>query len=118
MSDIGRETEGDGGKQIALIVYVLYFVGFFTGLTAVAGVILAHIKSADASSIYRTHFTYQIRTFWFGLLTLAVGSILTLILVGYLILAWFVVWTLVRCIKGILRLTEGRAITDPATLLW
>ena len=108
----------DGGKQMALIVYILYFVGFATGITAAAGVILAHINASDADDTYRTHFVYQIRTFWFGLLTLIVGSILTFVLVGYLVFVWFAVWTLVRCVKGTVRLTNDQPIEDPATLLW
>ena len=108
----------DGGKQMALIVYILYFIGFATGVTAAAGVILAHINASDADETYRTHFVYQIRTFWFGLLTLVVGSILTFVLIGYLVFVWFAVWTLVRCVKGTVRLTNDQPIEDPATLLW
>ena len=30
--------------DIALIVYILYFVGYFTGITAIVGVIMAHVQ--------------------------------------------------------------------------
>lgn len=105
-------------KNTALIVYILYFCGFFLVLPALAGVIIAHIKADDASALYRSHFTYQIRTFWFGLLTLFVGVVLSLVLVGVLVLAWWFLWTLIRCIKGAIRLSEERPIENPATLLW
>lgn len=108
----------DGGKQMALIVYILYFAGFLFGLPALAGVIIAHIKVSEASPVFRTHFQYQMRTFWFGLLMLFIGGLTSLILIGYLVFLLWLVWTLVRCIKGLIRVSEGRAIEQPTTLLW
>ncbi len=34
-------------KQLALIVYILYFVAYFTGITALIGVIIAHVQVAS-----------------------------------------------------------------------
>lgn len=109
---------GDGGRQMAVIVYILYFVGFFVGLTALAGVIVAHIKVSEASETFRSHFRYQIRTFWLGVLMILIGGALSLLFIGYLILLFWVVWTLIRCIKGVMRASDGRAIDDPGALLW
>jgi uncharacterized membrane protein len=105
-------------KNWTLIVYILYFCGFFLALPALIGVIIAHIKAKDASALWRSHFRYQIRTFWIGLLILIVGFVLCFVLVGLLVWAWFVVWTLIRCIKGTIRLSEDRPIENPAALLW
>lgn len=108
----------DGGKQIAFVVYILYFVGFFLGLTALAGVIVAHLKVKEASPVFQTHFRYQIRTFWIGVLMLLLGGALSLVLIGYLLLLFWLVWTLVRCIKGVMRVNEARPIDNPGTWLW
>ncbi len=116
--DASRVTASDGGKQLALIVYILYLAGFVFAFPALIGVIIAHIKVTDASPSMRTHFQYQMRTFWFGVLMLVVGSITTLILIGYLVFLLWLVWTLVRCVKGLIRVSEGRAIDQPTTLLW
>ncbi|MFN2348563.1 MAG: DUF4870 family protein [Thioalkalivibrio sp.] len=102
----------------AMIVYVLYILGFFVGLTALVGVIMAHIKIGEAGPAARSHYQYQIRTFWFGLLYMIAGALLSVIGIGYLILLWWGIWTLVRCIKGILRVLDNRAMENPATLLW
>ena len=102
----------------AMIVYVLYLVGFLVGLTALAGVIIAHLKFGEADAASRSHHQYQIRTFWFGLLMVVVGIRLSVTGIGYLILLWWFVWTLVRCIKGILRLLDERPMENPGTLLW
>jgi uncharacterized membrane protein len=42
-------------KQLALIVYILYFAGYITGITKLIGVIIAHVKIADADPLLRTH---------------------------------------------------------------
>jgi len=101
-----------------MIIYVLYIVGFFVGITALVGVIMAHVKIGEAESAARSHYQYQIRTFWFGLLYMVVGGLLSVIGIGYLILLWWGIWTLVRCIKGILRVLDNRAMENPATHLW
>lgn len=108
----------DGGKQLALLNYILYFVGFFVGLTALVGVIIAHLKRAEAAQWIQTHFVYQIRTFWIGVLWLVIGGLTSFVFIGFLLLAWWFVWTLVRCIKGVMRLGDNKPIEDPLTWMW
>ncbi|MEZ5788653.1 MAG: hypothetical protein R3D62_19710 [Xanthobacteraceae bacterium] len=108
----------DDGKQLALLNYILYFVGFFTGVTAVVGVIIAYLKRSEAAGWVQTHFIYQIRTFWIGLLWLVLGGLASVIFIGFLLMAWWFVWTLVRCIKGVMRLNDNRPIEDPLTWIW
>src|SRR5215813_3388863 len=38
------------GRQLALIVYILYFVSYFTGITALIGVIIAHVQPIRRSA--------------------------------------------------------------------
>jgi uncharacterized membrane protein len=103
---------------IALIVYILYFVGYFTGIPAVIGVIMAHVQVSTAEPLLATHYRFQIRTFWIGLLYLAIGIILTFFLIGVIVLVWWFVWSLVRNIKGVLALNEHRPIPDPASWMF
>jgi uncharacterized membrane protein len=99
--------------DIALIIYILYFVGYFTGVTAIIGVIMAHIQLDTADPMLATHYRFQIRTFWIGLLYLVVGTVLSLIIIGFLVLAWWFVWSLIRSIKGLLALNKYQPIADP-----
>lgn len=108
----------DGGKQLALLNYILYFVGFFVGVTVIIGVIIAYLKKSEADPWVHTHFVYQIRTFWIGLLWFVIGGLTSFILIGYLVLAWWALWTLVRCIKGVMRLGDNRPMDDPLTWMW
>ena len=108
----------DNGKQLALLNYILYFIGFFVGVTALVGLIIAYLKKSDAAGWVQPHFVYQIRTFWIGLLWLVIGGLTSFVLIGYLLLVWWFVFTLVRCVKGLIRLSDNRPIEDPLTWLW
>ena len=104
--------------ELVMTVYMLYLVGFFTGITALAGVIVAHMQVGRSDQISQSHFRFQIRTFWIGLLYLAIGAITTLVFIGVLILIWWCIWTLIRCIKGLLALNAGEPISNPASWLF
>jgi uncharacterized membrane protein len=98
---------------LVLTVYILYLVGFVTGLTAIVGVIIASLQSERTDPTSRTHFQFQIRTFWIGLLYFFVGILTVHTGIGAVILLWWVVWTLIRCVKGLLALNAGEPISDP-----
>jgi uncharacterized membrane protein len=103
---------------LALIVYILYLAGFLTVITAIIGVIIAYIQSDTEDPIARSHFQFQIRTFWILLLYVVVGLVLTFVGIGVLILLWALVWSIVRNIKGILALNENKPIADPKSWMF
>ena len=104
--------------QLALIVYILYLAAYVVGVTAVIGVIIAHVQVGSAEPVLASHYRFQIRTFWIGLLYLVVGGILVWVLIGFLVLLWWFIWSLVRNIKGILALNENRPIADPGSWMF
>ena len=104
---------------LATVVYLLFFIGYFTGFSALVGVIIAHLKDNDADPMLRSHYQFQIRTFWIGLLYLAIGTPLCLVLIGFPILGWWFVWSLMRIIKGgMLLVNEHRPIANPKSWLF
>jgi uncharacterized membrane protein len=116
-------TNPQGGPPIAidqsaLVVYILYLVAYVVGVTAVVGVIIAHIQVGSADPVLASHYRFQIRTFWVGLLYLVVGGILMLVVVGFLVWAWWFIWSLVRNIKGLIALNEKRPILKPTSWLF
>ncbi|RTL50103.1 MAG: hypothetical protein EKK40_13800 [Bradyrhizobiaceae bacterium] len=112
------ETPAANDKGYALAVYLLYLIGFLTGITALVGVIIAYVKKPTATGFLQSHFQFQVRTFWIGLLYLGVGSFLLFLYVGGPILLWWFVWTLVRTIKGLILLNDGRPIPQPTSWLF
>ncbi len=99
-------------KNVALVVYVLYALSFLYGITAIAGVVIAYIKRDDVRGTWlESHFDWQIRTFWWGLLWTVVGVVLALVAVGFLILFAVWIWAIYRVVKGWLRLNDGRAVS-------
>jgi uncharacterized membrane protein len=103
---------------LAVVVYALYCGGYFTGISALIGVVIAYAKVDDADPVLRSHFRFLIRTFWIGLLYLAIGMPLCLVLIGIPLLAWWLVWSLVRIVKGMLLVIENRPIANPKSWLF
>ena len=100
------------------LVYLLYLAGFVVGLTAVAGLIVAYLKRDGADPVSATHYEFQIRTFWIGLLMGVVGVVLSVILIGWLVILWTGIWTLVPCIKGFMLVNDGKPVPQPQTWMW
>ncbi len=115
-STLTQENTGESGN--AKIVYILYLVGLVVGITSIVGVVMAYIYRGDAPEWLRDHYRWQIRTFWIGLLYSLIGLVTSLILVGYLILLFTLVWYIVRCIKGLQRLDKRQPLPDSGSWLF
>jgi uncharacterized membrane protein len=113
MSSPDSRSPGLSDANFALIVYILYFAAFVTGITPVIGVIIAHVKVGTADPMLATHFRFQIRTFWLSVLIVVVGAILCLVLIGFVILFLWVIWAIVRNVKGLIALNDNRPIANP-----
>lgn len=103
---------------IPLIIYVLYLLNLIVPITSVVGVVMAYINRGDAVEFMKTHYRFQIRTFWIGLLYGIVGALLTAILIGWLILIFTLVWFIVRCVIGIKYLNKHQAVPDPSSWMF
>ena len=80
--------------------------------------ILNYAKRADVRGSYlETHFSWQIRTFWYAFFWVAVGVLLFFTIVGIPIsLAIFVaisLWILYRIVRGWLALLERKPMEIP-----
>lgn len=94
----------------AKIVYGLYAVGYFVGITSLAGLIYAYI-SRGKDTVADSHFTFQIRTFWIGFAIGLVALLSMTIGIGFLIWIFLIVWGLTRVISGFVLANDGRPIT-------
>jgi len=99
-------------KTLTLIVYILYALSYFTGITAIAGIIINYIKLEEVQGTWlESHFRWQIRTFWFGLLWAVIGGLTVFLLVGIAILFANFCWIIYRIVKGWLNLDENKPMT-------
>lgn len=103
--------ERNTAKTIAFVVYALQVLAFVNGITAVIGVVMNYVKLDDVKGTWlESHFRWQIRTFWFGLLWAVIGFITILIVVGWFILFADMVWIIYRIVKGWLRLNDLKPV--------
>jgi len=110
---VARHTPVVSNYGLVLTVYILYLVGFLTGITVLVGVVIAYLQRDHTDRVSQSHFQFQISTFWIGVLYFFVGFLTLHFGVGVLILLWWVVWTVIRCVKGLLALNMGEPIRDP-----
>jgi uncharacterized membrane protein len=96
--------------RITHVVYGLLGLGLLLGwFPAVIGVILNYVKLEDVHGTWlESHFRWQMRTFWWGLLWAVIGFILLLIVIGWFVLIADGVWILYRVIKGWLNLNDNK----------
>src|SRR5512138_1051573 len=102
----------------AKIIYVLYLVSLVVGVTALVGVVMAYVNVGDAPEPLKTHYRFQIRTFWMLLLYSVVSGILVLVLVGGVLFVFVAVWLVVRSVKGLKHLDRGEPYPNATTWLW
>lgn len=107
------------GVVLGVATSAFIVTSFLFGLPSIVAVILNYVKRGDVRGTYlESHFSWQIRTFWFALLWIVVASLLSLplmlVLVGFLTL-WVAIvvigiWVLYRVARGWLRLANGQSV--------
>jgi uncharacterized membrane protein len=96
-----------------LVSAALIVTAFLTGWPSIIAVILNYVKRSDVRGTWLdSHFSWQIRTFWFALLWVVIGAVLFVTLIGIPVayLLWLVtgLWILYRIIRGWLALSSQR----------
>lgn len=110
---------GNDDPTMAKVVYVLFLLApVLGGITSVIGVILAYANRGDAAPWLQTHYRFQIRTFWIGFLFSVIAAVSIFALIGWLVGAFVLVWLVVRCVKGLSRAAEQRAVENEETWLF
>src|SRR6266571_2399773 len=88
---------------------------FLTGWPSIIGVILNYVKRSEARGTWlESHFRWQIRTFWFGLLWVTLCFLFIVMTFGIgILIAWLPLgvvglWFIYRVARGWLRLIDRR----------
>jgi uncharacterized membrane protein len=98
-----------------LLSPAMVVTAFLTGWPSIIAVILNYVKRSEVRGTWLdSHFSWQIRTFWFALLWLAVGAVLFVTVVGIPVafVLWFAtgIWVLYRIIRGWLALSSEKLL--------
>ena len=88
---------------------------FLIGWPSIIAVILNYLKRSDVRGTWlESHFLWQIRTFWFGLLWVSLCGLFIVVTLGIgLLVAWLPLglvslWFIYRIARGWLALQDGR----------
>lgn len=88
---------------------------FLTGWPSLIAVILNYVKRGDVRGTWlESHFRWQIRTFWYGLLWVGLCILFIIMTLGIgIVIAWLPLviislWFVYRIIRGWLALRDGR----------
>ena len=89
--------------------------GFVFGLPSLIAVFLNYLKRSDVNGTWlESHFSWQIRTFWFALLWVVIAVALALTVIGFPltigILIGLTLWVVYRIGRGWLALNERRTV--------
>ena len=102
-------------KTLTTVIYGLYALSLFSGITAIVAIVLNYIKLDDARGTWlESHFSWQIRTFWWGVLWGVLGFLTFIILIGWLIWCVAGIWIIYRIAKGWLNLNDNKPMPLPA----
>ena len=111
----------------ALAVYILFLVPLLTvfiaaplaGAAFIAGGVIAYIKRGENPSEWlQSHYTWQIRTFWVGFIATILCTPLVFIFLGIPLAILIAIWIIVRCVIGMLRLSDRKEIAHPKSWLF
>ena len=98
-------------KKIVWLSYLLYAAGLISGITAIVAIVLDYIKRDDVRGTWlESHFTWQIRTFWWSLLWMGLGLLTSVVFIGIPIMFAATVWFIYRLVKGMLYLYDQRSL--------
>ncbi|MGD0431999.1 MAG: hypothetical protein ABSA58_13000 [Acetobacteraceae bacterium] len=117
MSDANTAAPANSGGTVT-VIYILYLVGLAVGITSLIAVVMAYINRGDGPEWTQSHYTFQIRTFWIGLLYGVIGVVLLFVVIGWLVLVFSLVWMIVRCVKGLKFAGSAQPYPTPGSWLW
>lgn len=109
---INPATQTPTSPAIAKVIYILLIISSIIGVSGIIAVIMAYVNKDDENSWLQSHYRFQIRTFWIGLLYIFLGTLLFKVLIGYLIFIFVFFWLIIRCAKGLKQLENAQPVKN------
>jgi len=129
MEPVRADKDLEGARAWCQVIYALHAFSVLTGIfgavsvigsflvgwPSIIAVILNYVKRSEVAGTWlESHFSWQIRTFWFAALWVAIAVLLAFTLVGlpltFGILVAVTFWLIYRVVRGWLALNERTTI--------
>ncbi len=107
-----NDSTQNNSSSIAKVIYILLIIGTIIGITGIIALIMAYVNKDDSSHWLQTHYHFQIRTFWIGILYVVMGTITLNMVIGYFILLFTFFWWIIRCAKGLKQLENNQPVNN------
>jgi uncharacterized membrane protein len=98
---------------VGLTTAAFVVTAFLTGWPSIIAVVINYVKRSDVRGTYlESHFSWQIRTFWWALLWVLIAGVLIITVIGIPV-AWAIavvagIWVLYRIGRGWLALLSNK----------
>lgn len=119
----------DPNRSLTILLYILYIIAIFSaGILALIALVINYVKRDSVKgSIFESHFSWQIRSFWWYLIWNVIAFVpflflfftadnatafagvavsATVFCIAVIALSWL--WIVYRAIKGILRVNDNQ----------
>jgi uncharacterized membrane protein len=101
---------------MGVLTPMLIVTSFVTGWPSIIAVIINYVKRDEVRGTYlESHFSWQLRTFWYAVLWLVVAFLCMITLIGIpiaiAVAAGTGIWVIYRIIRGWMALSQRRAMT-------
>jgi uncharacterized membrane protein len=75
----GAEASSEDRIIAGLNYALLFATPFFAGLTAVIAIVLAYVRRPLSDPLTRTHYAFQMRIFWIGLIVFVLSVVVAIV---------------------------------------
>ena len=100
------------------LIYLLLMANIIIQFLGIVAAIIAYVYKKDAPEWLQSHYQFQIRTFWIGLIMEVLGILLAHVGVGILIIVFWIVWLIMRCVRGMKLLDREQRHPNPQSWLF
>lgn len=106
----GLSEQDKNAKTHAIIAYALMLLGFFTGISFLAGGIWGIVKKSDAQgTIFADHYDNITKTFFVSIVLTIIGALTAVFIIGYVVLLVAAIYTLWKLIAGLAKITSDKS---------
>ena len=106
----GLSEKDKNAKTHAIIAYALMLLGFFTGISFLAGGIWGIVKKSDAQgTMFANHYDNITKTFFVSIVLTIIGDLTAVFIIGYVVLLVAAIYTLWNMISGLAKITSDKS---------